>query len=382
MPIRPALLKTLVLTTLAASGAACAAPDAAPSAPEAKSTPAPRTSPSASDYLSRQEVRAYLKTVSEQYGIPLEWLETEIAVARYSPLTERYMTPKPKANKKTTPDRNYLLYQRNLVNEERIARGADFLKRHAETFSRVEAQTGVSRYAVAAVIGVETIYGKNMGRFRVLDALVTLSFDYTRRAKYYRTELGAFLDFCWRQKLSPVTVLGSFAGAMGLGQFMPSSLDAYGVDGDGDGRIDIVESEEDGIASVANFLQAHGWARGIPPLYPAAASREIFAATGSGGITAHTTAGSLIKAGVKPEGDFPLRDDEPALLVDLPWIRADNTRGTHWYIGTRSFAAILRYNRSYFYAAAVSQLADRIMEREAQLAAAERTEPRAADAKN
>ena len=317
-------------------------------------------SPSASDYAERPEVIEFLQGVASEKSIPLEWLVNEVALARYSPLSERYTTPRPNANKKTTAEKNFLLYERNLVNADRIERGANFLEAHREAFERIESETGVSRYAVAAIIGVESIYGRNMGRFRVLDALMTLSFDYTRRAKYYRAELASFLDFCWQQQVTPVSITGSFAGAMGLGQFMPASLRAYGRDGDGDGRIDVVNSPADGIASVANYLAAHGWVRGERPLYRVEASSEIFKATGSGGINTHTTAGALYAAGVKPLEDNPLRPEEPALLVDLPWVKSNNAKGVDYYIGTGSFAAILRYNRSYFYAAAVSLLAEEL----------------------
>lgn len=308
-----------------------------------------------SSYAERSDVKAFLKELSKKKGIPYEWLVEEVAVARYSPLTEKYSTPRPNANKKTTPEKNFTLYKRNLVNAERIEKGAAFLERNKAVFDAVEEKTGVSRYAVAAVIGVESIYGKNMGRFKVLDALMTLSFDYTRRAKYYRSELASFLEFCWKEQISAVSVNGSFAGAIGLGQFMPASLNAYGADGDGDGHIDIVENEADGIASVANFLKVHGWVRGERPVYKVQADEEIFKKTKSGGIKTHTTAGELIKAGVKPLEELPLSDDEPALLVDLPWISGDS-KGVDYYIGTGSFAAILHYNRSYFYAAAVSLL--------------------------
>lgn len=321
-------------------------------------------SPSASDYLDRDDVRAFLRDVSKEHDIPLEWLEAEVAVARYSSLAEKYSTPRPSANPKTTPEKNFSLYAKNLINEERTSRGVDFLKKNAVAFKAAEEATGVDRYAVAAVIGVETIYGRNMGRFRVLDALMTLSFDYTRRAAFFKSELSSFLDFCWREQISPVTVLGSFAGAIGYGQFMPSSLDKYGRDGDGDGRVDIVESEADAVMSVAAFLKAHGWVTGIAPLYPVRADREIFERIGAGGISVHTTLADLRREGVLDTETVPLPDDEPLLLVDLPWRDAKNRGSTHWYVGTRNFAAILRYNRSYFYAAAVSKLADRIAERE------------------
>lgn len=377
--------------TGAAPAAAVAAPQETPAAlpaaapaasttskpAEAPKAPAPRMptksaaesvkgSPAASDYVERTDVQEYLKDISNKQGIPLEWLMNEVALARYSPLSERYTTPRPNADKKTTAEKNFLLYERNIVNAERIERGTAFLRDHQEVFARIEEESGVSRYAVAAIIGVESIYGRNMGRFRVLDALMTLSFDYTRRAKYYRSELTDFLDFCWKQQISPVSVTGSFAGAMGLGQFMPASLRAYGKDGDGDGHIDVVNSPADGIASVANYLAVHGWVRGERPLYRVSATDAIFKATGSGGIKAHTTAGALYKAGVKPLEAIPLKDDEPALLVDLPWIKSNNERGVDYYLGTGSFAAILRYNRSYFYAAAVSLLASELEDRDAQ----------------
>ena len=333
-----------------------------------------RSSPAASDYLSRADVKAYLKRLSEEKKIPLAWLEAEVAVARYSPVSERLMTPKPKADRKTTPERNFRLYERNLVDDERIERGLDFIERNRAVLRRVSEETGVSPYAVTAIIGIESIYGRNMGRFRVLDALMTLSFDYTRRAKYYQSELASFLEFCWREQVSPISVTGSFAGALGLGQFMPASLNAYGRDGDGDGKIDIVHSEPDGIASVANFLRVHGWITGERPLYKVEANPVIFQKTGSGGIRPHTTVGSLLKAGVKPLEKLPLKVEEPALLVDLPWISKDDDKGVDYYIGTGSFSAILHYNRSYFYAAAVTFLAYRHEELHEKLLADERSD--------
>lgn len=360
-----ALLYRRMLVLLAAALAAAFPGYAGETAGAAQGAPSAESSPSASDYLGREEVVSFLKGVSKEHGIPLDWLCAEIAVARYSPAAERYSTPRPNANPKTSVNKNFRLYESRLISEERIVRGVRFIEDNADVFDRVERSTGVPRYIIAAVIGIETVYGKNKGRYRVLDSLMTLSFDYTRRAAFYRRELASFLDFCWKEQISPVTVLGSYAGAMGYGQFMPSSLDRFGTDGDGDHRIDIIDNEADAIASVAAFLKAHGWERGIEPLYPAEASRSIFEATGSGGIEAHTDVRALLAAGVKPLGTFGLADSEPVLLVDLPRVSSDGSRSTDFYIGTRNFAAILRYNRTYFYAAAVTFLADRIREREA-----------------
>ena len=351
-----------------------AAPAAQPAAEPAKKQPSPHVNRTTSDYLARPEVLGFLQKLSDEKDIPLEWLKEEVAVARYSPLSEKYTTPRPKADRKKTPEKNFILYRRNLINDERIERGGDFIARNREVLARIERETGVDPYVVTAIIGIESIYGRNMGRFRVLDALMTLSFDYTRRAKYYRSELASFLDFCYRQGVSPVSVQGSFAGAMGLGQFMPASLNAYGRDGDGDGMIDITNSEPDGIASVANFLKVHGWIRGEKPLYPVEADEAIFKATKSGGIKAHTTVGKLLEAGVKPKTEWKLKNDEPALLVDLPWVRKDDTKGVDYWLGTESFGAILRYNRSYFYAAAVTMLAYELETRDKGEAPAEKTD--------
>lgn len=387
MPTSPRLRLSSVLfavliagvygTATAETSAASAEKKATDAAEIVKVQPAEKANEprlSTSDYLAQKDVRVFLKKVSEEKHIPLEWLENEVAVARYSPLTEKYTTPKPNADRKTTPDKNFRLYKRNLVNEERIANGVEFLAQNADAFARAEAVTGVSRYAIAAVIGVETIYGKNMGRFRVLDALMTLSFDYPRRAKYYRGELAAFLDFCWQQQVRPVSVKGSFAGAMGLGQFMPSSMEAYGRDGNGDGRIDTVNVPADGIMSVANFLKVHGWVKGREPLFKVEATDAIFKATGSGGIKTHLTVEDLKNAGVTGLDAHGLAADEPVMLIDLPMTEPiTHKKITEWYVGTRNFAAILRYNRSYFYASAVSMLAEAIRERESQIAASAKT---------
>ena len=285
---------TIYATACAACMAACACALAADAPANTAKAPQSTVSPSASCYLARPDVVEFLGQISEKHGIPLEWLKDEVAVARYSETAERLMTPKPGIRKPgsdvvKSPFRNYLAYARGFLTQERILRGREFIERNAAVFDEIEMTSGVSRYVITAVIGVETFYGRNMGRYRVLDSLMTLSFDYTRRAAFFKEELAHFLEFCWRQEVQPVTVLGSFAGAIGYGQFMPSSLDRWGADGDKDGRIDMVESEPDAIASVARFLTAHGWVAGRGLLYPVRADAEIFDATGSGGIAAHAT---------------------------------------------------------------------------------------------
>ena len=318
--------------------------------------------PQGQGYTEREEIVAFLKKVSQERHIPYAWLEDEVALARYSPLAERYSTPKPKKGPATTPERNFRLYQRNMVNSERIDKGVAFLTKHEALFADIEAKTGVSRYAITAIIGVETIYGKNMGRFRVLDVLVTLAFDYTRRADFYKKELAEFLEFCYRDKLPTVSVTGSYAGAVGYGQFMPSSLNQWGTDGDGDGLIDIIHNEADGIASVATYLKAHHWKPGLKPLYPVQQKLNGRALAPSTGIRPHYTVQALLESGLEPVGllDVPL--EEEVLLVDLPWADPGDEIEHRLYLGTQNFSAFLYYNRSYFYAAAVSLLAQAIEE--------------------
>ena len=316
--------------------------------------------PAGLNYPDRPEIMEFIKTTAQERRIPQTWIESELALARYSPLAERYMTPKPKTGPATTPDRNFRLYKRNMVNAERIAKGVDFLHRHDALFQKMEESLGVSRYAVAAIIGVETIYGKSMGRFRVLDVLVTLAFDYTRRSTFYKKELAEFLEFCWRDNIPTVSVTGSFAGAIGYGQFMPSSLNKFGMDGNNDGLIDIINSEEDAIASVANYLHEHGWTSGLKALYPVRQKVNTPRIEPSTGIRPDKAIPQLLNAGIEPIGLLDLPQDHAVLLVDLPWKEAGEALEERLYLGTENFSTFLYYNRSYFYAAAVAMLADEL----------------------
>ena len=197
---------TISATACAASLAACACALAA-NAPEARA-PQLAVSPSASCYLNRPDVLDFLSEVSEKHKIPLDWLKDEVAVARYSETAERLMTPKPGVKKPGSnvvkpPFKNFVTYARSFISQERILRGREFIERNSAVFDEVELKSGVSRYVITAIIGVETFYGRNMGRYRVLDSLMTLSFDYTRRAAYFKEELAHFLEFCWREQVQP-----------------------------------------------------------------------------------------------------------------------------------------------------------------------------------
>jgi membrane-bound lytic murein transglycosylase B len=211
-----------------------------------------------------------------------------------------------------------------------------------------------------AIIGIETLFGRITGTFRTLDVLATLSFDYLRRAEFYRTEFIEFLLLAREQRLDPTSYRGSFAGAIGLPQFMPGSIRRWGIDFDDDGRLDLLSSPADAIGSVANFLVGHGWQRDLPIVFEAQADEAILDALGRG-IEARTPWSVALAAGVV--SDAPLAPDTAVIVIDLPLIDADGRPGRAYRVGTVNFSALLYYNRSYFYATAITEVAAAIAER-------------------
>jgi membrane-bound lytic murein transglycosylase B len=193
-----------------------------------------------------------------------------------------------------------------------------------------------------------------MGSFRTLDVLLTLSFDYPRRAALYREELAQFLLLCREQDLDPLAQRGSFAGALGLPQFMPGSVRRHAVDFDGDGRVDLMRSTADAIGSVGSFLSSHGWQRDHAVQFEAQATREVVATLGRG-IRAQYRWADVAALGVSIAGE--LDDDARVLLLDLDFVTPAGIEGTEFRVGTVNLSALLHYNRSYFYAAAVAEFA-------------------------
>ncbi len=302
-------------------------------------------------YLQRAEVQQFIDELLTQHGFDRPRIERWFASARYLPAVERYMQP-PIA----FGQRNWLDYRARYLDEARVQSGALFSRNYQEALQRAQQQFGVPPEIIAAIIGVETFYGRITGNFRTLDALVTLSFDYLRRAEYYRQQLTEFFLLVREQNADPLTVKGSFAGAIGLPQFMPGSIRRHAVDFDGDGRIDLTGSAVDAIGSVGSFLAAHGWQRDLPIVFDAHASEEIVDALGRG-IEASVTWSVALAAGVGD--DVPLPLDEKVLGIDLPLVIAGEF-DRFYRVGTVNFSALLHYNRSYFYACAVADLAQAI----------------------
>ena len=242
-------------------------------------------------------------------------------------------------------------YRALLITERRIAEGLEFWKKNSRTLERAEAKYGVPAQYIVAIIGVETFYGRNTGSWRVMDALTTLAFDYPPRAGFFKSELEHYLLMARDAKLDVFSVRGSYAGAIGIPQFMPSSARRYAVDFDRNGTIDLQKSRSDAIGSVGNFLKEHGWQRDADVAVEARVSGEAWRAFADGRFEPKHSLAELRAAGV--EFDSPQPAGAGAALIEL----SNLERPSSFRVGLRNFYVITRYNRSALYASAVAELA-------------------------
>lgn len=241
----------------------------------------------------------------------------------------------------------WLEYRAAFVNPQRIKLGLEFWQKYRLTLRRAERKFGVPQEIIVALIGVETIYGRNAGNFLVLDALTTLAFDYPRRGEFFRSELENFLLLAREQQLDMLAVRGSYAGAMGIPQFMPSSYRKHAIDFNGNQTIDLMREDRDAIGSVANYLNQYGWIKGEPVTVRAGVSSDICV----GAIAAARPIDEWIRAGVIASGDIP--GDQAARLMDFTV-----EEGKEFWLAFNNFEVITRYNNSDFYAMSVFQLAE------------------------
>lgn len=245
-------------------------------------------------------------------------------------------------------------YRLIFMTEERIRDGAAFLRKHDKLLRKAEKVYGVPRQIIAAIIGVETRYGQRTGNFRVLDALFTLAFVYPKRNEFFRKELEEFLVLAREEKRDPTTLLGSYAGAMGHPQFMPSSFRRYAVDFDSDTKRDIWENVADVIGSVANYFKVHGWEMGKPVVTPARIVGPAHESVLAAGIKPYLQVRDL------PKNDIRLpRKQNGDLLTAL--FDLDQPKGKEYWVAFNNFYVITRYNRSNLYAMAVYQLSQEIL---------------------
>ncbi len=302
----------------------------------------------ANTYLQRPDVSAFVNRMVEEHNYDKKTLERVFTEAQYKQsIIDAITRP---AEKRL----QWWEYRRIFLKEKRINSGVDFWRKHQDLIQQVADSYGVDPQIIIAIIGVETRYGNITGSYRVVDSLSTLGFDYEPRGKFFRGQLEEFLLLAQEENLDPLGFTGSYAGAMGYGQFIPSSYRAYAVDFDKDGYRDIWDNIPDAVGSVANYLKRHKWRRGEPIVHQIKASGAAFVAKVSKKLRANRTVGELKALGV--QSDLP--DDRRVGLIEL--MEED---GPDYRLADHNFYVITKYNRSFLYAMAVYDLSEAILAR-------------------
>ena len=306
--------------------------------------------------LRRPEVRAFVNEVARRDHLERRWVARIVAAAETKSAILVAM------NRPAERVLQWQAYRRIFVSEQRIAAGRAFYAEHRPLLEAAARTSGVPAEMIAAIIGIETSYGRITGNYRVLDALATLAFDYPERSAYFRGELEQFLLLSREARFDPLKVTGSYAGAMGAPQFMPGSYRSFARDGDGDGRIDLWNNWADIFESVAHYFVAPGWHRGEPNVAPAELLDPDAEDLPANRLELVYTLDALRRRSVEFATTLP--DDARALLVGL-W---DGDR-PRYQVGFHNFWVITRYNHSAMYALAASELATAIAAGDASVAA-------------
>ena len=306
-------------------------------------------------YASREEAMAFADDVAERRNLDRTWVREAIGQSQQLAVVRKLMLPAAVGTAK-----NWRVYRSRFVEPIRIRAGLKFWQANAATLERAEKEYGVPAEIIVGIIGVESIYGQQMGTFRVMDALATLAFDFptvhpraAERQAYFRGELEQVLSLANRTDIDPLALRGSYAGAMGMPQFMPSSWAKHAVDFDGDGKIDLLGSPADVIGSVASYFKAYGWQTGMPTHYPVrlAGNEGDKQALMAPDILPTFTAAGFATRGAVLEG-AAAEHKGPLALVEL-----QNGGDEPSYVaGTENFYVVTRYNWSSYYAMAVIEL--------------------------
>jgi len=317
-----------------------------------RATGARHGAPPGKAYGRRGDVLAAARSIAAEHALDTRWVEATLAQARFVPVVAQLIVPSA-----TPAARDWHAYRARFVDPRRVDAGVRWWRDNEWWLSLAEERYGVPAEIVVGIVGVETYYGRLTGTFRVLDALATLSFDFPRgrsdRSGFFRSELGQFLRLVGREGWDPAAVLGSYAGAMGLPQFMPSSVLNYAIDFDEDGRVDLTGSPADVIGSIAYFLAEHGWRRTMPTHYAVEPPTDITdrALMLVPDIWPSFSPAQMVERGARLD-ETGARHEGSLALIEL-----SNGDGSPSYVaGTQNFYALTRYNASSYYALAVIEL--------------------------
>lgn len=301
-------------------------------------------------YADRPETQQFIEEMQQRHGFDKDALTYIFRRAEYLPSVIKYISPP-----KDPGVRSWQRYRSRFIEPVRIKAGVAFWDRHADTIRTASEKYGVPEEIIVGIIGVETIYGRNTGNFQAVSALATLAFDYPRRAELFRGELESLLLMAREQHRDPLDYQGSYAGALGLPQFLPSSVRNYAVDFDGDGQIDLLGSPKDAIGSVARYMQMHGWEAGGPVAVRASLDSDTnLAPLLAKDITPAFDSATLASHGVRAMSSA--EGAGKAAFVELVTPGQDS----EYWLGYQNFYVITRYNRSSFYAKSVFQLGEAV----------------------
>lgn len=330
-----------------------------------------------------QNLSQLIDQVAQKEGIPLSTLESGFSDAKTIPSIRKLVLPPSASFKK-----NWVVYRQRFIEPVRLKAGKAFWEQNQAFLAKVEQDSGVPAEIIVAIIGIETIYGRQTGNFRVKDVLSTLAFSYpdtpnkASREQLFKDQLQELILLCWSEAGGKLPAMNSaqgmsqtrfnsclnqnssYAGAIGLPQFMPGSIRSFAIDGDGDGQINLRQSPKDAIASVANFMRKHGWQPGMPIYFPIQESGiEAAKALADGEPQLKYSVQELIDKGIlsKERGDLQaggVAAQSKALIVDLPYPDKAGNDQVHYVVGLNNFLSIVQYNRSYFYAQSVAEFAE------------------------
>lgn len=313
--------------------------------------------PSPDSYAYREDARQLAVELAQSMQLDPQWVWDAVSKAKVKDTVAKLMMPAPAGTAK-----NWGVYRSRFVEPIRIRAGVAFWRGHDAELRRAETLYGVPASVIAGVLGVETIYGRQTGNFRVLDVLTTLTLDFPKgrsdRSAFFKAELGQYLKLCQEQQIAPESMLGSYAGAVGLPQFMPSSIRRYAVDFDGDGQIDLLRSPSDAIGSVAHYLAEHGWQATWPAYFDITPPQDesALAKLLAPDILPSFSAADMQQLGANLSAAGRSHPGQLAL------VQLQNGSGSPTLIaGTTNFYAITRYNQSSYYALAVIQLGEAVV---------------------